>query len=181
MPQDYYQTLGVTRKASPEEIKQAFIRLAKVHHPDKGGDEAKFKEINEAFQVLGSAEKRAHYDKTGADFKEQGGFGKDKNWDDFMKFANGQAVNMASQNTDFNWTGLQMIFAGITDSQSPKLPVEDAVEQVMNTAVGGGGKEVVGGAMDAAADATNELLGGEILGEFLDNLTGGPKDDTIDK
>lgn len=181
MPQDYYQTLNVTRESSPEEIKQAFIKLAKVYHPDKGGDEAKFKEINEAYQVLGSPEKKKHYDKTGASFEEQGGFGKEKNWDDFMNFANGQAVNMASQDTDFDFTGLQMIFAGILGMKSPKMPVERAVEETMERTMGIAQGKAVGGAMDAAADMARDFTDGELLGNFLDDLTGGPKDDTIDK
>ena len=49
---DYYKILGVNKNSSPEELKQAFRRLAMKHHPDKGGDEAEFKKINEAYAVL---------------------------------------------------------------------------------------------------------------------------------
>ena len=49
---DYYDLLGVKKDASPDEIKKAFRRAAVEHHPDRGGDEAKFKEINEAYEVL---------------------------------------------------------------------------------------------------------------------------------
>ena len=77
---DYYEILGVSKQASQEEIKKAFYKLAHKHHPDKGGDAEKFKEINEAYQVLSNKEKRAQYDKfgrvfegSGADFRE--GFG----------------------------------------------------------------------------------------------------------
>ncbi len=67
MAKDYYQILGVSRDASPEEIKKAYRKAAHQHHPDKqGGDEARFKEVNEAYQVLGNAEKRARYDRTGS-------------------------------------------------------------------------------------------------------------------
>lgn len=59
---DYYQLLGVNRNSSPEEIKQAYRRLAMKHHPDKGGDEAEFKRINEAYAVLGDTQKKAEYD-----------------------------------------------------------------------------------------------------------------------
>lgn len=66
MAKDYYQILGVPRDASEEEIKKAYRRLAHKYHPDKaGGDEAKFKEINEAYQVLSDREKRARYDRYG--------------------------------------------------------------------------------------------------------------------
>ncbi len=63
---DYYEVLGVKKDASPDEIKKAFRRLAVQHHPDKeGGDEAKFKEINEAYDVLKDAQKRQRYDQFG--------------------------------------------------------------------------------------------------------------------
>ncbi len=63
---DYYEVLGVSKTASADEIKKAFRRLAVQHHPDKeGGDEAKFKEINEAYDVLKDAQKRQRYDQFG--------------------------------------------------------------------------------------------------------------------
>jgi len=74
---DYYQILGVNRNASLEEIKKAYRKLAHKYHPDKkGGDEKKFKEINEAYQVLGNKEKRTQYDKFGRVFEgaEREGF-----------------------------------------------------------------------------------------------------------
>src|SRR3989344_4725007 len=66
MPKDYYHVLGVARDASEEDIKKAYRKLAHQHHPDKtGGDEQKFKEINEAYQVLSNQDKRAQYDRFG--------------------------------------------------------------------------------------------------------------------
>lgn len=74
--QDYYETLGVARTASPEEIKQAFRQLARRHHPDvaknKVTGEAKFKEINEAYEVLGDPEKRKQYDELGPNWQDGG-------------------------------------------------------------------------------------------------------------
>lgn len=62
---DYYKTLGVSRNATADEIKKAFRKLARKHHPDAGGDEAKFKEINEAYEVLSDDKKRKLYDQYG--------------------------------------------------------------------------------------------------------------------
>ena len=70
---DYYKILGVSRNASQEEIKKAYYKLAHEYHPDKkGGDEQKFKEINEAYQVLSDKNKRAQYDQFGSTFNGQG-------------------------------------------------------------------------------------------------------------
>ncbi len=82
MAKDYYQILGVSRDASQDEIKKAFYKLAHKYHPDKGGDEKKFKEINEAYQILSDKEKRAQYDKFGRVFEgvPSGEPGFDFNW-----------------------------------------------------------------------------------------------------
>jgi molecular chaperone DnaJ len=73
---DYYDILGVSKGASEDDIKKAFRKLAHEHHPDKtGGDDSKFKEINEAYQTLSDAGKRAKYDQFGAGYEQMGGFG----------------------------------------------------------------------------------------------------------
>lgn len=75
---DYYATLEVPRDASAEDIKKAFRKLARKHHPDvakdKQGAEARFKEINEAHEVLSDPEKRRKYDQLGEHWQDQGGF-----------------------------------------------------------------------------------------------------------
>ncbi|HQF31324.1 MAG TPA: DnaJ domain-containing protein, partial [Hyphomicrobiales bacterium] len=77
---DYYDLLGVSKSADEKEIKSAFRKLAMQYHPDRNpGDDAaehKFKEINEAYEVLKDADKRAAYDRFGhAAFDQSGGFG----------------------------------------------------------------------------------------------------------
>lgn len=62
---DYYEILGIPKSASADEIKKAFRKLAVKYHPDKGGDEAKFKEVNEAYEVLKDSAKRQRYDQFG--------------------------------------------------------------------------------------------------------------------
>lgn len=91
--QDYYTILGIERNATKEEIKKAFRKLAAKYHPDKQtGDEAKFKEISEAYAVLGDDKKRAEYDTYGHAFSGAGGNGAQGfggfNWADFQQ-ANG--------------------------------------------------------------------------------------------
>jgi molecular chaperone DnaJ len=112
MPKDYYKTLGVEKSASQEEIKKAYRKAAHKFHPDKpDGDEARFKEINEAFQVVGNEEKRQQYDQFGADFDQQGGFGGGVGWEDFMRAARGQ--NGFSGNINFGGIDLGDIFGDI--------------------------------------------------------------------
>lgn len=75
MAKDYYKILGTDKSASQDDIKRAFRKLAHEHHPDKGGEEAKFKEINEAYQILSDEKKRAQYDQFGgAAFDGTGNF-----------------------------------------------------------------------------------------------------------
>ncbi len=93
MAKDYYQILGVDKNVSADDLKKAFRRLAHEHHPDKGGDAQKFKDINEAYQILGDAEKRAQYDQFGSAAFEQGGMGGAGGFGGFNGFG-GFDVNM---------------------------------------------------------------------------------------
>lgn len=89
MNKDYYTILGVPRTASEEEIKKAFRKLAHEHHPDKKtGNEEKFKEINEAYQILSDPKKRSNYDNFGFGYSDGGfqsgyDFGQNNFWDFF--------------------------------------------------------------------------------------------------
>ncbi|MBI2639933.1 MAG: molecular chaperone DnaJ [Candidatus Sungbacteria bacterium] len=101
MNKDYYKTLGVPRNASKEDIKKAYRKMAHIYHPDKqGGNEERFKEVNEAYQVLGDDKKRSQYDQFGRvfeggspfgqggfDFGKAGGFGGFNFGGDFKDFA----------------------------------------------------------------------------------------------
>lgn len=88
---DYYNILGVSKNASDDEIKRAFRKLAQEHHPDKGGDSGKFKELNEAYSILSDPHKRAAYDRFGADFANgRGGFQRGAaGFEDLFTSANG--------------------------------------------------------------------------------------------
>jgi molecular chaperone DnaJ len=74
MAKDYYDILGVSKDANDAEIKKAYRKLAHTHHPDKkGGDEAKFKEVNEAYQTLSDPQKRQQYNQFGSNYQQAGG------------------------------------------------------------------------------------------------------------
>lgn len=91
---DYYQMLGLERGASKDEVKKAFRKLAARYHPDKeNGDETRFKEISEAYAVLGDDKKRAEYDTYGHAFSGAGAGGgfAGFNWSDFAQAAQGNA------------------------------------------------------------------------------------------
>jgi len=103
MSKNYYETLGVDKNASKEELKKAFHKLAHKHHPDKNkGDDKKFKEVNEAYQVLSDDKKRSSYDQFGSADGPQG-FGGQQGYSgqgqgfggfDFSGFQNGQGFDM---------------------------------------------------------------------------------------
>src|SRR5258706_13507712 len=106
---DYYKILGVDRKASADDIRKAYRKLAMQHHPDKNpGDkkaEDKFKEINEAYQVLSDKEKRARYDQLGSaysNFRTEGGRPGDFQWDDWFQNQSGQQRTGYNDNESFS-------------------------------------------------------------------------------
>jgi len=113
MPKDYYNILGVDKKASPDEIKNAFRKKAHEHHPDKGGNAEKFKELNEAYQVLGNPEKRQRYDQFGSaafDGQGAGGF----NWGGFNQGGQGFS-GFQNGNINFDMDDLGDMFGGFGD------------------------------------------------------------------
>ena len=109
---DYYKILGVERKASADDIRKAYRKLAMQHHPDKNpGDkkaEDRFKEINEAYQVLSDEKKRARYDQLGSaysDFRTGGGRPGDFQWDDWFQQNAQQQRGSGSTQDPFDGAG----------------------------------------------------------------------------
>lgn len=121
---DYYEILGVGKNASADEIKKAFRKAAVQYHPDKeGGDEAKFKEVNEAYEVLKDQQKRQRYDQfghagVGGDSNGAGGF----NGNPFEGFGgfNGQNVHFDFGGGDLGDIFGQFFGGGANRSQGPK-------------------------------------------------------------
>jgi molecular chaperone DnaJ len=103
---DYYEVLGIGKSASDDEIKKAFRKKAIEHHPDKaGGDEAKFKEINEAYEVLKDERKRQRYDQFGHAGVGSSAASDGPGGNPYAGFGGGQNVNF-----DFGDLGLGDIF-----------------------------------------------------------------------
>lgn len=133
---DYYLTLGINKTASQDEVKQAYRKLAHQYHPDKkGGNEKKFKEINEAYQVLGNKEKRAQYDQFGRVFEgaAAGGQGNGFGGFDFGSFAGSQGNNFDFGDFDFADIFSNLGFGARQQKRKPKnkgadLEVEIAIE-----------------------------------------------------
>jgi curved DNA-binding protein len=115
---DYYKILGVERSADAEEIKKAYRKLAMKHHPDRNQgnkqSEDKFKEINEAYEVLSDPQKRSRYDQLGESYSTwqrdgaQGGF----NWNEWINQAQQQAGGRGSTTYRVDSSGFDDLFGG---------------------------------------------------------------------
>ena len=107
---DYYETLGVSKTATEDEIRSAFRKLARKYHPDVAKDkktaEEKFKQINEAYEVLSDPEKRKKYDQLGADWNQPGGFQPPPGW------GGGQPGGGFQQWSSGNGGGVEFEFGG---------------------------------------------------------------------
>jgi curved DNA-binding protein len=116
---DYYKTLGVDRKASEDEIRKAYRKLAKQYHPDYNPNnkqaEDRFKEINEAYEVLSDTKKRSHYDRLGSDYSQwqRRGNPGDFNWDQYGGFPGGARVSPDDLNDMFGGGGFSDFFQTI--------------------------------------------------------------------
>jgi len=139
MSKDYYKILGVDKGASADDIKKAFRKLAHKYHPDKkDGDEAKFKEANEAYQTLSKPEKRQQYDQFGsagpggAGFNggQQGGFGGGFDFSGFQQgggFGNGQHIDLDDILGSFFGGGGQRVRRGRDIRLNVRLTFRDSV------------------------------------------------------
>ena len=121
---DYYQSLGVPRTASDAEIKKAFRKLAREFHPDVAKDkkkaEEKFKEINEAYEVLGDADKRKKYDELGANWKSGAEFRPPPGYGGFgggQTFRGGRPMSSEDFQTHFGGTGFSDFFEQLFGSR----------------------------------------------------------------
>ncbi len=142
---DYYKILGVAHNASVDEIRKAYRKLAMQYHPDKNpgnkGAEERFKEINEAYQVLSDDKKRAHYDRLGDSYSrwqttgQPGNF----NWDDFVSSGRGGTrVDYSDIEDMFGGGGFSDFFSTIfgmgnagasARSQGYQQPVQISLEE----------------------------------------------------
>jgi len=113
---DYYKILGVERKASADDIRKAYRKLALKYHPDRNpGDKAaedRIKEVNEAYQVLGDSEKRARYDQLGSAYSNWQGSGAPGNFD-WGQWTGGQRVDASDLNDLFGEGGFSEFFRSI--------------------------------------------------------------------
>jgi curved DNA-binding protein len=120
---DYYETLGVPRTASAEELKKSFRKLARQYHPDVAKDkkkaEEKFKEINEAYEVLSDPAKRKKYDELGANWKSGADFRPPSGWEHFSGGQNsrGRGAGGVDFETHFGGTGFSDFFEQVFGSR----------------------------------------------------------------
>jgi curved DNA-binding protein len=117
---DYYKVLGVDRKATPDDIKKAFRKLAMKYHPDQNKDnkqaEEKFKEINEAYEVLSDPKKRERYDQLGSSYsqwQERGGNPGNFNWNEWYSGQRGRGQTVGTDDFGDIFGGFSDFFSAI--------------------------------------------------------------------
>jgi len=129
---DHYAALGVPRTATAAEIKQAFRKLASQHHPDKGGDTAKFQSIQAAYAVLGDEQKRAEYDNPQPQFGAFGGFGGGPQFNDIFSQMFGGA-GFGQQHPRRNHVRMTLYISLLDVAQGGKKAVAVATSQGQST------------------------------------------------
>ena len=145
---DYYKLLGVDKNATPEQIKKAYRKLARQHHPDVNpndkGAEQKFKEINEANEVLSDPGKRKKYDQFGAD------------WQRHQQQPSGGAAYSGQPGSDFDWSQYTQGQGGGGNSFGEGEDFSDFFGSLFGT-MGGGGRRAGGTRPGAGSDYQAEL------------------------
>ena len=149
---DYYKALGVDKNATPEQIKKAYRKLARQHHPDVNpndkGAEQKFKEINEANEVLSDSEKRKKYDQFGAD------------WQRYQQQPGGGAGRGGQPGGGFDWSQYTQGQGGAGGGGNPFGEGEDFSDffgSLFGNMGGGGGRRAGGTRPGAGSDYQAEL------------------------
>lgn len=134
---DYYETLGVSKDASQEDIRRAYRKLARKYHPDVNpedeGAEQRFKEINEAYQVLSDPEKRKKYDALGADWQRYQQAGGSANGFDWSRWTGGGQRAGAPGGVEFRWGSAE----DLEDMFGGDSPFSDFFSQIFGGAPGG--------------------------------------------
>jgi len=151
---DYYGILGVARTASDADIKKAFRKLAREHHPDVAKDkkraEEKFKEINEAYEVLGDPAKRKKYDELGADWKSGAEFRPPPGWENFAgRQAGGRSAAQGAEDFEFHFggTGFSDFFEQLFGSRGGRRGGFSSFRNVEEQEIAERGRDVEGDIM----------------------------------
>ncbi len=131
----HYDTLGVSKSASQDEIKKAFRKLASQHHPDKGGDTAKFQEIQSAYDTLGDPDKRAAYDNPAPQFSGFGQGGQFGNMHDIFSqmFGGGGFGGFPGQHPRQNHVRMSLWISLLDVARGGRRPVALGTQSGTNT------------------------------------------------
>ncbi len=188
---DHYLILGINKGASPGEIKKAYRKLAHQYHPDKkGGDEQKFKEINEAYQILSDPKKRSQYDQFGSTFGSQNsgggfdgfdfsqgfsGFGREFNMEDLFDLFGGAFGGQkgARRAREESGRGVDIrvnLIIDLHDAARGSVKQIELTRDVACSDCSGSGAEKDSGLTDCSVcKGTGEIK--ETMGSFFGNLT----------
>ena len=135
----YYELLGVDKKASYDEIRKAFRKLALKNHPDRGGDKEKFQELNAAYEVLSDKEKRDLYDKYGEDGVKDGGRGGGMDISDLFGFGGGRRQEAGPKKGKPVMHPMKLSLEEVYAGKQTKIAVNR--ERICAACEGRGGKE----------------------------------------